>query len=166
MFRNIDSNQKQLKNSVIETDVVSIAARTGSVDNYAGNGFTIESRTIQTEGEGARAYDAVKDRRYVHRWCYNRSLCRNEPDFPFYLSDGQSSTNRNAITRVVNLLDTLLQYVVLALSCWLSQIRGLRNGLHLPRRRSGLHVMRTMISAYGQQGDTFPKLKRTPKTRF
>lgn len=70
VFRNTDSNPKQLKNSVIETDVVSLAAETGSADNYAGNGFTIESRTIQTEGEGARAYDAVKDRRYVHQWCY------------------------------------------------------------------------------------------------
>jgi len=66
VLRNTDSNHTQLKNSVIETDVVSLAAKTGSVDNYAGNGFTIESRTIQTEGEGARAYDAVKDRRYVH----------------------------------------------------------------------------------------------------
>jgi hypothetical protein len=67
LFRNTDSNRAQLKNSVIETDVVSFAAKTGSVDNYAGNGFTVESRTIQTEGEGARAYDAIRDRRYAHR---------------------------------------------------------------------------------------------------
>lgn len=67
VFRNTDSNTTQLKNSVIETDVVSLAAKTGSADNYAGNGFTIESRTIQTEGEGARVYDAVRDRRYAHQ---------------------------------------------------------------------------------------------------
>jgi primary-amine oxidase len=66
VFRNTDSNTTQLKNSVLETDVISLAANTRSTDNYAGNGFTIESRTIQTEGEGARTYDAVKDRRYAH----------------------------------------------------------------------------------------------------
>ena len=67
VFRNTDSYTIQLNNSVIETDVVSLAAKTGSADNYAGNGFTIESRTIQTEGEGARTYDAAKDRRYAYQ---------------------------------------------------------------------------------------------------
>ena len=65
MSSNPDNNRAQLKNSVIETDVVSLAAKTGSAENYAGNGFTTETRTIQTEGDGARAYDALKDRRYA-----------------------------------------------------------------------------------------------------
>lgn len=51
-----------VKNSVIETDIVPLDAPTGSVDNWAGNGFVTKKTVLGTTGAGGRVYDAVKGR--------------------------------------------------------------------------------------------------------
>lgn len=54
-----------LSNTVIESDIVPLKSPTGSVDNWAGNGFTVEERTIKSAEEGGRCYDFSKDRRWT-----------------------------------------------------------------------------------------------------
>lgn len=55
-----------LRNSVIESDIVPLPnAPTGSSENWAGNAFITQERTLRTAQEGARDYDHVKDRRWT-----------------------------------------------------------------------------------------------------
>lgn len=61
----IDPYIDGLKNSVLETDIVTIDAPTGSAENWAGNGFTIKEQVIKESCEGGRAYDFGKDRRWT-----------------------------------------------------------------------------------------------------
>jgi len=54
-----------LKNSVIETDVIPLPdAETGSEENWAGNAFTVQEKTLKVAHEGGRDYDLEKDRRW------------------------------------------------------------------------------------------------------
>jgi primary-amine oxidase len=54
-----------LHNSVIESDLVSLDSPTGSEDNFAGNGFVQDIKTLGHASEGAREYDAVRDRKWT-----------------------------------------------------------------------------------------------------
>ena len=59
----IDPMIDGLKNSVVETDVISLPnAPTGSADNFAGNAFLTQDTVIKTEA--GRAYDYDKERRW------------------------------------------------------------------------------------------------------
>ena len=61
----VDPMVDGLKNSVVETDVIPLpGADVGSKENFAGNAFITESKTLQTAREGARDYDFEKDRRW------------------------------------------------------------------------------------------------------
>ncbi|GAA6030894.1 hypothetical protein JCM8097_008924 [Rhodosporidiobolus ruineniae] len=51
-----------LNNSVVETEIKSLEAPTGSAENWAGNGFYSTKRELQTTAEGARDYDATTSR--------------------------------------------------------------------------------------------------------
>jgi len=53
-----------LNNSVVEMDVVPIPEGTGSVGNFAGNGFTVEERVLKHQSEGAREYKFDRERRW------------------------------------------------------------------------------------------------------
>ncbi|KAF8530017.1 copper amine oxidase [Hysterangium stoloniferum] len=62
----IDPMIDGLLNSVVESDVVALAnAPTGSKENWAGNAFTVEERTLLSAKEGGRDYDFEKDRRWT-----------------------------------------------------------------------------------------------------
>ena len=54
-----------LMNTVLETDIVPLAQPTGSAENWAGNGFTVNERLVKTAEEGGRSYDFEKDRRWT-----------------------------------------------------------------------------------------------------
>jgi primary-amine oxidase len=61
----IDPMVDGLRNSVVESDIVPLPkAPTGSADNWAGNAFITQERTLRTTLEGARDYDFAKDRRW------------------------------------------------------------------------------------------------------
>ncbi|GAA5853327.1 hypothetical protein JCM8547_000285 [Rhodosporidiobolus lusitaniae] len=51
-----------LQNSVMESEVHSVEAPTGSDDNWAGNGFYSTKRELKTTADGARDYDASVSR--------------------------------------------------------------------------------------------------------
>ncbi|THH06001.1 hypothetical protein EW145_g4393 [Phellinidium pouzarii] len=53
-----------LNNSVEEVDVVPVSSPTGSSDNFAGNAFRTESKTLKTSAEGVRDYSFDRDRRW------------------------------------------------------------------------------------------------------
>lgn len=55
-----------LSNTVLESDVIADSAATGSDENWAGNAFFTQTRALQSlkEGDGARPYDSVVDRRW------------------------------------------------------------------------------------------------------
>ena len=53
-----------LQNSVIETDVVPLAALTGSAENFAGNAFVTQDKVLKVAAEGARDYSWENDRRW------------------------------------------------------------------------------------------------------
>ncbi|KAF8518115.1 copper amine oxidase [Hysterangium stoloniferum] len=62
----IDPMIDGLLNSVIESDIVTLPnAPTGSKENWAGNAFIVQDRTLQTAKDGARDYDFTKDRRWT-----------------------------------------------------------------------------------------------------
>lgn len=54
-----------LSNTVVETDIVPLAAPTGSALNHAGNGFTTKSFPIAKASEGARNFELSTDRRWA-----------------------------------------------------------------------------------------------------
>jgi primary-amine oxidase len=54
-----------LFNTVVETDIVPVAAPTGSALNHAGNGFTTKSFPIATQRDGARDFELQTDRRWA-----------------------------------------------------------------------------------------------------
>lgn len=54
-----------LSNTLVETDVVPLDAPTGSIYNFAGNGFITRETPITSQKDGARKYDITKDRRWV-----------------------------------------------------------------------------------------------------
>lgn len=53
-----------LKNSVVESDLVSYDYPTGSKENFAGNGFVVKERILKDTSEGVREYDSKADRRW------------------------------------------------------------------------------------------------------
>ena len=53
-----------LHNSVIESDIVPSEFPTGSEENFAGNAFVQELTTLVHASEGAREYDAYRDRKW------------------------------------------------------------------------------------------------------
>lgn len=53
-----------LRNTVVETDIVPVAAPVGSALNHAGNGFTARSVPIAAAADGARDFDLAADRRW------------------------------------------------------------------------------------------------------
>ncbi|KAI0313101.1 copper amine oxidase [Amylostereum chailletii] len=60
----IDPMIDGLSNSVVETDIFPLDDGAGSTNNYAGNGFRTSHRTLKVASEGARDWDAQKDRRW------------------------------------------------------------------------------------------------------
>lgn len=55
-----------LRNSVVESDILPVNAPTGSVANFAGNGFCQTKTVLRSPQEhGARLYDAETDRRWT-----------------------------------------------------------------------------------------------------
>ena len=60
----VDPMVDGLQNSVVETDVRRLEAKTGSAENFAGNGFVTCDRVLREAREGERAYDAEADRRW------------------------------------------------------------------------------------------------------
>ena len=54
-----------LKNTVVETDVLPLDAPTGSIYNFAGNGFYTRETPIAKQKDGARHYDVETDRRWI-----------------------------------------------------------------------------------------------------
>lgn len=55
-----------LQNSVVESDIVPMDEPTGSVANYAGNGFVQRKTVLSSSGSGAsREYDANVDRKWT-----------------------------------------------------------------------------------------------------
>lgn len=61
----IDPMIDGLQNSVIESDVIPIPnAPTGSINNYAGNGFVVQDKLLKTANEGGRSYELERDRRW------------------------------------------------------------------------------------------------------
>ncbi|KAH8105229.1 peroxisomal copper amine oxidase [Cristinia sonorae] len=61
----LDSMIDGLKNTVVETDVLQLDAPTGSLHNFAGNGFFTRETPIAKQKDGARNYDGEKDRRWI-----------------------------------------------------------------------------------------------------
>ena len=53
-----------LNNSLVESDVVSIPDGTGSIGNFAGNGFTLQDKVLKNQTEGARDYSFDTERRW------------------------------------------------------------------------------------------------------
>ncbi|THH31254.1 hypothetical protein EUX98_g2908 [Antrodiella citrinella] len=54
-----------LKNTVVETDVLPLDAPTGSIHNFAGNGFFTRETVIAKQKDGGRKYDLKTDRRWT-----------------------------------------------------------------------------------------------------
>jgi primary-amine oxidase len=55
-----------LDNTVLESDVVVDPAATGTAENWAGNAFQVQTKTLASleNGDGARSYDSFADRRW------------------------------------------------------------------------------------------------------
>jgi primary-amine oxidase len=60
----IDPMIDGLANSVVETDVLPVAAAYGSSENFAGNAFQVHDRVLRRASEGGRQWDASTDRRW------------------------------------------------------------------------------------------------------
>jgi primary-amine oxidase len=60
----IDPMVDGLANSVVETDVLPVAAGYGSPENFAGNAFQVHDRVLRHASEGERQWDASTDRRW------------------------------------------------------------------------------------------------------
>ncbi|KAN0100146.1 Copper amine oxidase, enzyme domain containing protein [Tylopilus felleus] len=61
----VDPMLDGLHNSVVESDIVSLAAPTGSKENFAGNGFQVKERTLTDQvKDGARDFDWAAERRW------------------------------------------------------------------------------------------------------
>ncbi|TDL20438.1 peroxisomal copper amine oxidase [Rickenella mellea] len=61
----VDPMVDGLNNSVIESDVIPLPnAPTGSVENFAGNAFIVQEKTLKVANEGARDFDYELDRRW------------------------------------------------------------------------------------------------------
>jgi len=61
----LDSMIDGLNNTVVETDVLPLDAPTGSVHNFAGNGFFTRETSISKQKDGGRKYDSQLDRRWI-----------------------------------------------------------------------------------------------------
>lgn len=62
----IDPMIDGLSNTVVESDLVALPHPTGSLQNYAGNGFELVENVLKdATTDGARDYDADKDRRWT-----------------------------------------------------------------------------------------------------
>lgn len=61
----VDPMLDGIRNSVIESDIVSLDAPTGSKENFAGNGFGVKERVLKDQVEdGARDFDWAAERRW------------------------------------------------------------------------------------------------------
>ncbi|KIL00836.1 hypothetical protein PAXRUDRAFT_128981 [Paxillus rubicundulus Ve08.2h10] len=61
----VDPMLDGINNSVIESDIVSLDAPTGSKENFAGNGFVVKERVLEDQiKDGARDFDWASDRRW------------------------------------------------------------------------------------------------------
>lgn len=60
----IDPMIDGLKNSVVESDIVSYDYPTGSKENFAGNAFIVKEKILKNTDEGVRVYDEKADRRW------------------------------------------------------------------------------------------------------
>ncbi|TCD61981.1 hypothetical protein EIP91_007645 [Steccherinum ochraceum] len=61
----LDSMIDGLNNTVVETDVLPLDAPTGSIHNFAGNGFFTRETPITKAKDGAREYSVQTDRRWI-----------------------------------------------------------------------------------------------------
>ncbi|KAF9225258.1 hypothetical protein BS17DRAFT_750846 [Gyrodon lividus] len=61
----VDPMVDGINNSVIESDIVSLDAPTGSKENFAGNGFVVKDRVLKDQiKDGARDFDWASERRW------------------------------------------------------------------------------------------------------
>ncbi|KAH7102431.1 peroxisomal copper amine oxidase [Auriculariales sp. MPI-PUGE-AT-0066] len=62
----IDPMIDGLSNTVLESDVVADPELTGTAENWAGNAFRVQTKTLASlkDGDGGRLYDSIKDRRW------------------------------------------------------------------------------------------------------
>lgn len=95
----IDPMIDGLKNTVLEADIVPLSSPTGSTDNWAGNGFTVDERVIKTAEEGGRVYDHEKDRRWTIVNREKKHYASNKPS-------GYGLTVRGACTQLLAKADS------------------------------------------------------------
>jgi primary-amine oxidase len=61
----VDPMLDGIRNSVIESDIVSLSAPTGSKENFAGNAFHVKERVLKDQAkDGARDFDWAAERRW------------------------------------------------------------------------------------------------------